>query len=149
MYSGSKLWKTKEQAWKRSKPNSELNSNKTDQKYSSLTRKRLEANRLANRKQRHNTGFGKQADRQDNRERRFRLSSLYVDGVLVHVVRGQTPSEGSEGYMCRSDRCWPSVFWWWRTRCRWANQDWKGRGRCRFTLWRDSFHALTTRYRYA
>ena len=26
------------------------------------------------------------------------MSSLYVDGVLVHVVRGQTPSEGSEGY---------------------------------------------------
>ena len=102
MYSGSKLWKTKEQAWKRSKPNSELNSNSE--------KARGKQNRLANRKQRHNTGFGEQADRQDNRERRFRLSSLYVDGVLVHVVRGQTPSEGSEGFKCGSDRCWPSVL---------------------------------------
>ena len=60
MYSGSKLWKTKEQAWKRSKPNSELNSNKTDQKYLSLTQKRLEANRTDLRIE-NNTGFGEQA----------------------------------------------------------------------------------------
>ena len=60
MYSGSKLWETKEQAWKRSKQNSELNSNKTDQKYLSLTQKRLEANRTDLRIE-NNTGFGEQA----------------------------------------------------------------------------------------
>ena len=97
MYSGSKLWKTKVQAWKRSKPNSELHSNKTDQN-SSLTQKRLEANRTDLRIENNGTIPGSGNRQMVDCERRFRLSSLYVDGVLVHVVRGQTPSERNEGY---------------------------------------------------